>query len=114
MSFTDDFEDDALADIYDAVGEDVLVYPVPAPLVSGYVGTPVTVRGMFTRRDAVMSDGANEVDTVMPVFECSVTDGAAASLIVDVSAIVFDGTTYKVVRTIRRDARVLECYLREA
>jgi hypothetical protein len=61
MSFTDDFEDGALADIYAAVGEDVLVYPVSAPQVAGYGGTPATVRGMFVRRDAVMSDGATQV-----------------------------------------------------
>lgn len=112
MSFTDDFEDDALADIYAAVGEDVLVYPVPAAQVAGYGGTPATVRGMFVRRDAVMSDGATQVDTTIPTFECSLTDATAASLAPDTSAIVFASATYSVVRTIQRDARVIEAYLR--
>lgn len=108
MSFADDFESDVLADIYEVIGDDVLVYPVPPHALATTLEPPRTVRGVFTFRDAVMSDGAVDVDTTIPVFELRAADSGI------LNALVFRGVTYGIQRRIERDAGVVELFLREA
>lgn len=102
-------------DVFYVEGDDVLVYPVAASGISGYGGTPATVRGLFQANDELALDDGVPVSIQTERFETLKATAEANSMPLEgadttSTSLVFDSKKFNLA-DVRQEDEFVTYYL---